>query len=476
MAFLSVTAINRAMRSLANEFPDICERITLAERSRENRRIRALRIRVGKSEKPCGILFTGGVHARELVNPDGLISWAFDLCESVTNDTDLVYGGATFSAEIIRSILESVEIFIIPLVNPDGRAFVFEYDAMWRKNRVNFFESGCLGVDLNRNCEFLFESVIGASTDPCSDAYQGLSAFGEPETQNVKALIDDNPGICYFMDVHSYMELVLFPWGDDELQTADPEMNFRNPDFDDLRGVAGDSDYKEFMPQDDLDTYQSIATSIKDRVLAVRGHEYTVGPSFTTLYPTSGTIKDFCYSRHFVDPSLSKIRAFLIETGREFQPDEDETNQIILEIGAAATQLCFACFCLAEAANSRFDLKLRLDPLRKFRSDIMHKTPVGRHLVTLFQRHGPELFARAAKDAEFRDAITLLLRRASELAQGDLVNARVDRENLSLAQRALELALKGASKEFAEATKTVQELLKLLATQTIGEVLGKHTA
>lgn len=473
MAFLSVTAINLAMRELARQFPDVCERITLSERSHENRRIRALRIRAGTSETRCGILFTGGVHARELVNPDGLISWAFDLCESFTNGTDLVFGGATFSADIIQSILESVEIFIIPLVNPDGRAFVFNNRADWRKNRANYFESGCLGVDLNRNCEFLFESVIGASTDPCNfDAYQGPSAFSEPETRNVKALIDDNPNIGYFMDVHSYRELVLFPWGDDEVQTTDPDMNFRNPEFDDLRGIAEDTDYKEFMPQEDLDIYQSIATGIKNSIQAVRGHEYTVGPSFTTMYPTSGTIKDYCYSRHFVDTNLPKIRAFLIETGREFQPDEDETNQMILEIGAAATQLCFACFCLAEAANTRFGLKLRLDPLRKFRNDVMRKSPVGRRLVTLFERHGPELFARAAKDAEFREVITLLLRRASELAKGDLSRARVAPKDLSLAKRALDLTSKGASKELADAIKTAQEVLELLASRTIGEALG----
>lgn len=475
MAFLSVTAINVALRRLPRRFPDLCQLITLPELSREGRVIRAVRIRSGDSTGRCGVLLTGGVHARELMNPDGLIAWAFDLCQAFTDGTGLTFGGAAFEAGTVQTLLESLDVFIVPMVNPDGRAFVLAPggNAMWRKNRADFGEAVCRGVDLNRNCDLLWESGIGSSTDSCSDIFKGPSAFSEPETRNIKALLDDHSGICCYMDVHSFSELVIFPWGDDEIQTSDPDMNFRNPDFDGLRGTAGDGDYQEFMPQDDLDWHQSIATGIKNSIQAVRGHEYTVGPSFTTLYPTSATIKDFCYSRHFVDTGLRKIRAFLLETGNEFQPDAAEVDQVLLEIGAAATQLCFGCFCAAEAANTRFDLRLPLDPLRDFRNVTMRRTPLGKRLAALFEQHGPGLMALAVTNKEFGAAATALLRAGAELAVGDLVKARLSPEILETAETAMRIASRGASEDLAKAIQIGQAALALFAKEAVGDALKR---
>jgi carboxypeptidase T len=43
-------------------------------------------------------------------------------------------------------------------------------------------------------------------------------------------MLDNFPNIRAMMDVHSYLELVLHPWGDDELQTTDPGMSFMTQD------------------------------------------------------------------------------------------------------------------------------------------------------------------------------------------------------------------------------------------------------
>ena len=42
---------------------------------------------------------------------------------------------------------------------------------MWRKNTVPIPGSSCIGVDINRN--FPEGYGIGASTNPCSEVYQG---------------------------------------------------------------------------------------------------------------------------------------------------------------------------------------------------------------------------------------------------------------------------------------------------------------
>ena len=51
------------------------------------------------------------------------------------------------------------------------------------------------------------------------------------------------------LSYHSYSELVLYPWGDDQNQTTDPNQNFQNPAFDGQRGTPGNN-YKEYIPAD----------------------------------------------------------------------------------------------------------------------------------------------------------------------------------------------------------------------------------
>ena len=45
------------------------------------------------------------------------------------------------------------------------------HDRLWRKNTVPIPGSSCIGVDINRN--FPEGYGIGASTNPCSEVYQG---------------------------------------------------------------------------------------------------------------------------------------------------------------------------------------------------------------------------------------------------------------------------------------------------------------
>ena len=52
------------------------------------------------------------------------------------------------------------------------------------------------------------------------DTYHGPGAFSEPETRNVAWLLDRYPTTRYpttrfLTDVHSFSELILYPWGDE---------------------------------------------------------------------------------------------------------------------------------------------------------------------------------------------------------------------------------------------------------------------
>ena len=125
---------------------------------------------------------------------------------------------------------------------------------------------------------------------------------------------------------------MLFVWGADEAQFSESDKNFQNATFDGQRGLIGDS-YREFIPSGDLSTLQGLGNAFTKSLAQVRGKLYVSKPAFS-LYPTSGTNKDYAYSRHLVDPSKSKALAFTLEWGTEFQPLWTEMEEIIKDVSA----------------------------------------------------------------------------------------------------------------------------------------------
>ena len=74
-----------------------------------------------------------------------------------------------------------------------------------------------------------------------------LLPLSEPETKNVSYLFDTFGNIGYYVDVHSFGEMILYSWGDDNNQGDSPTQNFLNPEFDKLRGIPNDKTYGEFI-------------------------------------------------------------------------------------------------------------------------------------------------------------------------------------------------------------------------------------
>ena len=73
--------------------------------------------------------------------------------------------------------------------------------------------SVCVGTDLNRNWGYHWNDG-GSSSNPCSDSYMGKSAFSEVENQNVRDFLSKHKDtIKYYVNLHSYSQLVLLPWG-----------------------------------------------------------------------------------------------------------------------------------------------------------------------------------------------------------------------------------------------------------------------
>lgn len=428
MPYMSVTAVDAAIDHIAATFPALARAIVLPERSVEGRAIKALRIAGGGGagsvpDSRVGVLFVGGIHARELVNPETLVEFALRLCTARAGNTGLAFGPKTYSATDVQLATDGLSIVILPMANPDGRNFclVGGGDPMWRKNRAANSGLPCMGVDLNRNTSFLWGSGIGTSSDSCSNVFKGPSAFSEPETRNVRWLIDSFPGIASMVDVHSYSELVLYPWGDDQNQNTDSNQNFQNPAFDGQRGTLG-SNYKEYIPATDLSAHQAMGARIKNGILAVRGRNYTVQQSIE-LYPTTGTWHDFAYSRRFVETGRRRILGFTLETAQQFQPGDSEKAQVISETQAGLMECLFQTLCPAEAVQAvSASQTFALQALRDFRDQRMRPSAKGQRFEEIYRRHAGEVVALLSGHPQAMQAA-----RAALVAAGDVAGSEESR-------------------------------------------------
>src|SRR5262249_37943873 len=138
------------------------------------------------------------------------------------------------------------------------------------------------------------------------------SAFSEPETRNVKHILDSER-IVSFVDVHSYSELVLYPWGHAPTQSTDPSQVFTGlPTGTCTASIP--ATYSEYMPPRDVQRFRGGPAQLVPAIAPVRGRSYTPQTSFQ-LYATTGTQGDYAYSRHIANPSLYKTYGFTFETG-----------------------------------------------------------------------------------------------------------------------------------------------------------------
>ncbi|MFI9206012.1 M14 family metallopeptidase [Streptomyces sp. NPDC053048] len=343
--YLNVAEIESAMTNLNVAYPATTQVIETPHATHEGRTTHLLRVSSRPADAADGILVLGGLHAREWVPPDAIVSLAADLLEAHAGGTGLRYGGTSFTAAEITKLMDTVNLFFFPCANPDGRAHSQTVSGNWRKNRrpapPGLGAPSCVGVDLNRNFDFLWDhaakfapdSGVRTSADPCDpEVYRGPSVGSEPETRNVVWVLDSFPRIRWHVDVHSAVPVILHSWGSDQNQSAKATDTFRNPALDPVRGRRNDG-IGEFITARDLDIAVKLGQRMHDAVFAVRSLDYGVEQAFG-LYPTSGASDDYAFSRQFVDPGATKVFAFTIECGRSFQPPFSEAENVIREVSA----------------------------------------------------------------------------------------------------------------------------------------------
>ncbi|PYC64718.1 peptidase M14 [Micromonospora arborensis] len=189
--------------------------------------VQALRLGVHRDGSRVGVLAYSQEHAREWATPLVTLEFAERMLANARTDP------AT------RELLEQVDIFVIPMVNPDGANYSFNDFNFQRKNLVNHCTGPARdpknrtswGVDINRNYTVgsYFDGYVGGSANCLSGTYSGTAELSEAESSNVIALAEAHPNITFAMNVHSYGGYFMWPPG---AYRADGRITLPRPSID----------------------------------------------------------------------------------------------------------------------------------------------------------------------------------------------------------------------------------------------------
>ncbi|CAD5124706.1 DgyrCDS12968 [Dimorphilus gyrociliatus] len=224
------------------------------------------------------IWIDSAIHAREWLSAATVLNILNTLIEQ--SDQDAI------------NLFNKYDFYFLPVVNPDGYQYTFDYDRFWRKNRRQN-PGGCFGIDLNRNYDSRW-GTDGVSTNPCSQTYPGASVASERETVNVQnEALRIGSNTLAWITTHTFGQMVLTPFS-----YTEDGICYRSDDYAELKRSA-----------------DAFANGIEE----VYGTSWVRGSFCEVLYPGSGTLVDYVKEKAGVKYSYTpELR------GPGFDPSRDQ--------------------------------------------------------------------------------------------------------------------------------------------------------
>jgi len=284
--------LHAELKQVAAAHPDIVSLRSMG-RSYEGRKLFIVKIsdNVSTDEIEPEVYVDGGIHGHEHLSTEQALELVHWLADGYGSDAQ------------ITAIVQSTEIWIAPLVNPDGATFDISDGTFhrWRKNRQPNAGSAEIGTDINRNFAFKWGGK-GSSAEPGHQFFRGPSAWSTPEARRIRdfvrsRVIGGNQQLRLALTIHSHGEFVMYPFG----YTSDPQPVDMRP---------GDSD-----------RLKSVADGMAER----NGYRALQAGQ---LYRSSGTFMDWAYARHrILALTLEMAPAASVEDGW-YVSDEDVPREL----------------------------------------------------------------------------------------------------------------------------------------------------
>ncbi len=246
------------------------------------------------ADKPAFFL-SAAMHAREVATAELAIRYLKHLTVGYDGE-----GGYGVDPDVTWLVDHHVA-YVLVMHNPDGH---MENERSWgnfrRKNMD--WDDGCSdpqnwGVDLNRNHSFLWGCCGGSSGHPCGETYRGLGRGSEPETQAFEsafaAVTEDQNGpngddevapaspittTGIFINLHSYGDLVLWPWGFGGSAPNDAQLRTIGRKF---AAWTRTADYGGYDPSGTLYTVDGAVDDWAYGTFGIASFTFEVGPDGT---------------------------------------------------------------------------------------------------------------------------------------------------------------------------------------------------
>uniref|UniRef100_A0A452HUI7 Carboxypeptidase A1 n=1 Tax=Gopherus agassizii TaxID=38772 RepID=A0A452HUI7_9SAUR len=226
--------------------PDLVSKIQIGN-SYEGRPLYVLKFSTGGAKRPA-IWIDTGIHSREWITQASGVWFAKKIVDSYGKDPSLT------------SILDNLDIFLEIVTNPDG--FAFTHTKVFLLGRLS-------RTSRQQACERRWREAggAGASSNPCSETYHGPYANSELEVKAIVDFVKSHGNIKAFISIHSYSQLLMYPYGYTRTQAAD---------------------YQEL---------DNIAKAAVAALSSLYGTRYRYGSIITTIYQASGGTIDWTYNQ-----------------------------------------------------------------------------------------------------------------------------------------------------------------------------------
>lgn len=202
-AYHTYEEMTSMLQDMAEEHSNILNLENLTTTHEENT-IWAIKVSDNPKENEIdepGVLYIAGVEANSLISVETALSFLDHLVENYSSNTE------------IKNFIDSREIWILPMINPDGCTYVVEHDDEdWIKNRRDNGD-GSFGVNLDRNFGTHWGEIDAHTSDlTASQYYYGPGNFSEPETRAIKDFVQTH-NIAISLFLKSNGENITYPWG-----------------------------------------------------------------------------------------------------------------------------------------------------------------------------------------------------------------------------------------------------------------------
>jgi carboxypeptidase T len=273
----SYTEVAAEVAAAAAAHPGLVKRFSIGK-SYQGRDIWAVKVsdNVNVDEAEPEVMFDGTHHADEHMATEMTLRIFHWLVDGYGSDARITH------------IVNTREIWIIFVVNPDGAEFDISGGRFhfWRKNRQPTPGTTSIGTDLNRNYGYHWGGGGRTSTNPQAITYRGPYAFSSPEDRAMRdfmasRVVNGRQQIRAAITFHEYGRLVMWPYG---YTLTDVPWDMTVQDHAALaiigRHMAATNGYK---PEQASDLYVSSGTS--------RDYQYGVYRIFSYTFELS--VKDY---------------------------------------------------------------------------------------------------------------------------------------------------------------------------------------